>query len=598
VQLGSPYALAALALVEVLAMGFVWLALWRRRAAERFAGSRAAGATGGAYWARAVLVVLAATLAVVAMARPQWGSKEYSRQDQGIDLVVALDISQSMTAKDASPSRLGLAQSELAKLFDGLRGNRIGLVFFAGSAILRSPLSTDTQALSEIVGRADKEPGLTRAGSDIGTALDQAGRILDASTSPGKAVLVVSDGEDFGADADVRASQLGAKGVVIFTAGTGTASGSTIVEPVPNSNRTRVKTDASGAPVITKLNEANLKALAATGKGRYLHLGESGSSLLSLREDISQLQQAPLSQQTQRVPVERFQILVALALVALTLAWFVPERLPRLSWRRLSALRPRPGLAMLLLLALFAGACGAKEDPLRSRNGDANKLYRAGDFQGALAAYQKLQAQRPDVPEIAYNAGNALEKLGQLGRAVETTRRALPPPNTKLGVATYFALGNHYLAAGDLQSAYEAYRSALLLDPRDADSKYNLELTLAGMQQNPPGQQGQGQGQDQQDQGLQSGQGQSPDEQAPGGEAQPGQGQPPTGQQAQQPAQGPQGGQPSNQGDVQRALTEALKGIDQDFSFDEAEHILDLLNQLKQQQPTTPGGNRAGGPDY
>ncbi|HEY7293501.1 MAG TPA: VWA domain-containing protein, partial [Dehalococcoidia bacterium] len=329
-QLGSPYMLALLVPVELLAVGFVALGLWRRRAAGRFGGARAAAsAPGGAYWLRSALVVLAATLAVVAMARPQWGSKEYSRKDQGIDLVVALDISQSMTAKDANPSRLGLAQAELSRLFDGLRGNRIGLVFFAGSAILRSPLSTDTAALSEIVQRADNEPALTRAGSDIGAALDQAGRILDASQTPGKAVLVVSDGEDFGADAASKAAQLNAKGVVIFSAGVGTAQGSNIVEPVPGRPaQTRVKVDANGAPVVTKLNDTNLKALAAAGKGRYLHLGDTGVSLLSLRDDIAGLQQTPLSEQTQRVPIDRLQFFVAAALVALALAWFVPERLP------------------------------------------------------------------------------------------------------------------------------------------------------------------------------------------------------------------------------------------------------------------------------
>ena len=170
----------------------------------------------------------------------------------------------------------------------------------------------------------------------------------------------------------------------------------------------------------------------------------------------------------------------------------------------------------------------------------------------------------------------------------------MSPPTTPWATITW--------RQGDLQDAFEAYKNALLLDPNDADAKYNLELTLAGLQQQQPSPDQQGQ--QQQGQGSpapgQPGDGQAPPDQSqqqqqPGGNAT--QGQPPQGQ-PQQPAQGPQGNQPANQADVQRQLQDALAGIDQNFSFDDAEHVLDLLNQLREQRPQSGNGGEQGGPDY
>lgn len=593
-QLGDPGNLLLMALVEAIAIGFVWLSFWRRRAATRFAGERPLPPGWGAYWLRATLVVVAATLAVIAMARPQWGSREFSRQQEGIDLVIALDISQSMTAKDVEPSRLAIAQMELTRLLDSLRGNRIALIYFAGSPLLRSPLSTDSQAIADIIRRADKEPGLVRAGSDLGAALDQAGRLLDASDSPGKAVLLVSDGEDFG-NVAAKATELGQKGIPVFTAGVGTPEGSTILEPVGGSGRpttapqTRVKLDANGRPVITRLDEARLQAVAQAGGGRYLHLGDSGSTLLSLRDDLNRLQQTPLSEQTQRVPIERLQLFAGAALIVLTLAWFVPDPLPRLRpYRRGLSPRLRPGLA-LILLAIAIGACRA-EDPVRSRNQEANDLYAAGQFESALEVYQELLAQRPDLPEIAYNAGNSLHRLGRFDRAVEETRRALPPTTIELGAATYYALGNHFLAQNDLLNAFEAYKSALLLDPDDGDAKYNLELVLLRMNQpdQQPGQQPPA-GAEQDGEPQPEGEGMDqPGQPQPGGAA----GQPQ--QQTGNTGQPPQG----DAADVRRSLEEALAGIDQELSFEEAVEILDLIRQLQEQPRQAPGQGPSLGPDY
>jgi tetratricopeptide (TPR) repeat protein len=583
----------ALALVIVAMVAAIWqLTAWRRKARRSFAGPQARGWPAAAYWPRLVLLLAAAVLIVLAAGRPRWGSREFFIEERGIDLVIALDVSQSMTAADVAPSRLAVAQQNLAALVEAQRGSRIGLVFFAGTAIIRSPLTTDTQAMIQLINRAEQEAGLTRTGSDLGAALDQAALILAASEDAGRAVLVISDGEDHAGTFAARAATLREQGIVIFTAGVGTSAGSELFDVHPlTGNRTR-KVDASGAPIISRLDESKLRSLAEAGGGRYVSVGSGESGLLALRNDLTQLDQTPLGAERQQLPIERFQIFTAAALVLLVLGWFLPGRISVPAFARLRRVRPHPGLA-LVVLALLAGACGS--DSLRERNREANELFNAADFEGALNVYQELLAGRPDIDELSYNAGNTLHRLGNFERAVAETQRALPPNDVRLGAATYYALGNHFLAMERFEDAYRAYRSALLLDPGDQDAKFNLELSLLllnGNQQPPgggsgPPQQPQGDGQGE----PQPGEGTPGEEGEPGAEptAAPGPGSP------NQPGQQPPNGTPSG-AEVQRALEEALRGLSDELSFEDAVRILDLLRQQQQRQLTPEG--RSTGPDY
>jgi tetratricopeptide (TPR) repeat protein len=243
---------------------------------------------------------------------------------------------------------------------------------------------------------------------------------------------------------------------------------------------------------------------------------------------------------------------------------------------------------MLLMMALVLGAC-SEQDPIRERNDAANKLYDEGRYEEALSAYQELLAERPDLPELAYNAGNTLNRLGRFDRALQETSRALPPVTRELGARTFYALGNHYFALNQLPEAFEAYRASLLLDSTDADAKHNIELTLIllNMQEVP-----------QQPQAM-------PGE--PGQEGEPGEAGMEPGEPGDQPAQGqPQPAEPSapppegegdvDQADIQRALQEALAGIDDEFTVEEANEVLDLLRQLREDRPGL--GPTGGGPDY
>ena len=576
IQLGQPSLLVLFAVVAAMAGASYMLARWRHRAREHFAGARTDLWSRDLIWPQALLLLAAAALIVFAAARPQWGGRELSRERQGVDLAILLDVSLSMDATDVAPSRLGRAQDELVRLIEAQPGNRVGLVFFAGSAILRSPLTTDTLAVSQLIRRADREGGLPLAGSDIGAALDQALRILAASELEGKAVLVVSDGEDHARAYAARLTAFQEQGIAIYAAGVGTPAGTTLIETNLR-GQDRLKVDAAGNPIITRLDESSLRAITADGHGRYLRL-DATTSLTSLADDLAALAQTPLGAKRERLPVERFQWFAAVALVLLALTWLAPRRVAIPLPRRLLRLRPRPVFAPALV-ALLLGACGGG-DQLREENADANRLYDAGDYLEALAAYEDLLAQRPDVPELSYNVGNTLHRLSDYDRAAAETQRALPPDGPQLGAVTYYALGNHFLALEELEQAYAAYRNALILDPQDVDAKHNLELTLLLLQERPPppaqpGQQPTGPG------------GEPPDHQGEPTDATPSDGQPaPTGTP-----------QPTPQ-ELRRSLEEALRGIDEELTFAQAVEILELLQ--RQQAGEEPRGNiqPVDGPDY
>lgn len=579
IDFAQPGYLLLLLVVLAMAGAGLWLVRWRDRARQSFAGPQAAHWPTSAFWPRLLLVLLAAGLIVVAAARPRWGHSDRVRERQGVDLVIALDVSQSMQAADVAPNRLRAAQDEVVSLVEAERGSRIGLVLFAGSSILRSPLTTDTLAMSQLVRRADRDAGLTRSGSDLGAALFQAERILSAGEkTSGKAVLIVSDGEDHAGEFIDQARSLREKGIAVFTAGVGTPQGAPLFDVDPRNGQQRPKLDAQGRAVISRLDEGKLRSIASEGGGRYVHLGGEGS-LVALRDDLARFDQTVIGEERQQLPIERFQAFIVAALLLLAESWLLPSRLLVPSARSLRRLRPHAGLTVMLL-ALVIGACGG--NALREKNAAANRLYNAGDYNGALKAYQELVAQRPDVPEVSLNASNTLHRLGNYERAVAEAQRALPPDKVGLGAATYYSLGNHLFALGRLEQAYEAYKSGLLLNPKDADAKHNLELTLLQLTASQNSQPGPNPG------------GQAPGQQQPDGQ------QPPRestdAAQPQQPS-----GAPSNapSGDPRRELQEALRGLDQDVSFEEALRILDLLReQQERQRPQVPGSNRGLGPDY
>jgi len=326
----NPELLSLLWLLPLLLAAF-WWAEGRRGRLERALGEprmlrlRAAAAGGGMRWARRAAVLAAAALAIVAMARPQAGFRLVTTTSRGVDLVVALDLSHSMEARDVRPDRLRAAKRELLSLFSALEGSAIGVVEFAGNARVLSPLTTDTRGLESVVETAVPED-LVEPGSQIAAALRLSSILLRRPGDRPRAVLLVSDGENLDGDPRGAAGAVRSAGARLFTLGVGTAGGATI--PVVDSTGAIVgpKRDPNGAVVRTKLDEAMLRDLARRGGGTYERGDGTGRAAIHLADAMRSEGGVETRGQTVRAYDERFAWFAAAAGLLLAVERLVPRR--------------------------------------------------------------------------------------------------------------------------------------------------------------------------------------------------------------------------------------------------------------------------------
>jgi len=290
-----PEYLWALVAVPAVVALFLWAAWQRRQAFARFGESdlvrrlTAAVSTRRRRW-KAALVVLGVLLMAVTLAGPQLGSKLREVKREGVDMVIALDVSLSMTAEDIAPNRLERAKNEIQKLLGSLRGDRIGLVIFSGDAFIQCPLTTDYGAVRLFLDVADPAL-LPTPGTDFGAALRMAVQAFDAPTEDegderSRALLIVSDGENHVADVDAVLEEARRQGIVIFATGVGEPAGT----PIPlyrSGRRIGYKKDLNGQIVQTRLEEGALKALAEDGA--YFRIARTSSSLTEIISALERL---------------------------------------------------------------------------------------------------------------------------------------------------------------------------------------------------------------------------------------------------------------------------------------------------------------------
>jgi len=288
------------------------------RALSGEAGSRAR------FW-RTLLILLAAATAVLGLMRPQAGFRLVTTTSQGVDAVIALDLSRSMDARDARPDRLGAAKREALALLGALEGSQIGLVEFAGSARIVSPLSTDREGLASIIETASTRD-LDRQGTDLGDALEHAARLLNRPGDRPRAIVLLSDGEDLTDNPRRALSVTKRAGAKLYTIGLGTPEGTTI--PVVDTTGVvrGVKRDAQGHVVITRMDERTLRSLAEEGGGRYERGDGTGRAGLRLVDPIRSGGSYEAKGRTIRAYDERFPWFAAAAGLLLVAERLIPRR--------------------------------------------------------------------------------------------------------------------------------------------------------------------------------------------------------------------------------------------------------------------------------
>lgn len=264
-------------------------------------------------------------LLLVALARPQWGRETLEVQQEGLQVMVALDVSQSMLANDIQPNRLQRARLEIADLAARLNGDELGLVLFSGASFVQVPLTTDYPTLLNYLETAGPSV-ISRPGTVIGEAIGTATDGFDDKLASQKVLILMTDGEDVETDPIAAAQAAAEQGVLIYAIGFGSPEGSAVPETDDFGRIIGTRLDENGNPAISRLDEDSLRAVAEAGGGRYFRATADGRELDLLLGEIATLQRAELQSRVTVRYIERFQIFLGLALLALVLGELIPER--------------------------------------------------------------------------------------------------------------------------------------------------------------------------------------------------------------------------------------------------------------------------------
>lgn len=328
VTFARPWLLLLLLAVPVIAGLLLWLAAWRRRSVRRLVGHDGpARASGIARIAKAGLLLAGLSLLVLAAARPQIGSRSVLLPREGADVIVALDTSASMLATDIAPNRFEHAKVLINQLLDGLQGDRVGLVVFAGNAIVRFPLTTDIEAARALVGTTAIREGNLRPGTGLADALNvAAGSFREDESARSKVIVLISDGEDLGEGAVDAVRAVRDRDIRLYTVGLGTDQGSPLTTTDQRTGQVRPRIDPqSGQQAVSRANETLMRAIAAAGRGRFVS-GNGTDGMLQISQEIVALERTRFESQEGSVPIERFPWFLAAGLGLIVIETLIPER--------------------------------------------------------------------------------------------------------------------------------------------------------------------------------------------------------------------------------------------------------------------------------
>lgn len=275
-------------------------------------------------WTKFMLILLALTCLVFAAANPQVGTKMQEVKQTGIDVFILLDVSNSMMAEDIKPNRLEKAKYQISNLINKLRGDRIGLIIFAGQAYVQIPLTTDYAAANLFLSAVDVN-SVPSQGTAIASAINLATASFD-TLSTQKVIIAISDGEDHEGDIQKAVENATSRGIKIYTIGLGSQSGVPI--PVYNNRKQMVgfKKDREGNTVLTKLDEEALKKIAIDGNGKYFRGTNYEDHLDKIYTELSELEQTEFGVKKVTDYEDRFYFFLIPSLILLVLEFFISEK--------------------------------------------------------------------------------------------------------------------------------------------------------------------------------------------------------------------------------------------------------------------------------
>lgn len=323
----APHYLLLLLLIPFFFLGMgLWL--WgRRRRLRRFGDEALVNElmpswSRGKLWVRTVLLSLAFFFFVVGLSRPQIGAKLKEHKIKGAEIMIVLDVSNSMLAQDYSPDRLERAKLAISRITDKLKDDRIGLIVFAGTSFVQLPITSDYVSAKMFLNSISTE-SIPIQGTAIGDAVSTAVRGFSAQSEHSRAIIVITDGENHEDDAVAAAKQAAEAGIKVYTIGVGSADG----QPIPMNGE--LLKDKDGNIVVTRLDEETLRKVASAGGGAYVHAGNDEFGLTPIISDIRKMEDEEYNSVVFEEYNEQFMYFLGIALVFFVLEMLVGDRRAR-----------------------------------------------------------------------------------------------------------------------------------------------------------------------------------------------------------------------------------------------------------------------------
>ena len=480
----SPTYLYLLAVIPVMVLMMAW-AEWRRRKNIKRLGDKQLinalmpDASAKRRWIKFLLIQIIIALVVIMVARPQMGIKVSHEKRNGIEALICLDISNSMLATDVAPSRLQKSKMLIENLVDHFTKDKIGLIVFAGDAYVQLPITSDYVSAKMFL--QNIEPSLIQTqGTNIGEAINLAANSFTQQENIGKAIIVITDGEDHEGGAMEAAKEASEKGYKVFILGIGNTTGAPI--PVAGGG---FLTDNTGNTVMTSLNEQMCKDIAAAGKGTYIHVDNTSAAQESLNNELSKMQKGDMESVVYSEFEEVYQWFGILAIILLILEVVISETANPF-FKKFSLYKKRnvTVVVMLLLCCLSANAQNADRHFIRQGNRTFHQNVQESPAK-AEVQYRKALTANPNNSQAMYNLGCALLAQNKDSLAMEMFQASAKAETSKQRKAmSYHNMGVIMQKQQQYGPAIEMYKEALRLTPHDNETRYNLVLCQRQQKQN------------------------------------------------------------------------------------------------------------------
>lgn len=434
------------------------------------------------------ITMLALASFIVALARPQFGTRLDTRERTGIEAIIALDVSNSMLAEDVKPNRLEKAKMMVSNMVDGMRDDKIGLIVFAGQAFVQLPITSDYVSAKMFLETISPSM-MSVQGTDIAEAINLSMRSFTQQEDVSRAIFVITDGEDNEARGVEAAKQAASKGVRVYVLGIGNPGGAPI--PIPGTGQYII--DDEGNTVVSRLSEEMCREIATAGNGSYIYVDNSSSAQKKLSEQVDRLAKAKMESQIYSEYDEQFQGFVLIGILLLLLDVFLLERESKSTWLSNLFHRGRPVAALFLLIFSMTAMAQTDRDYIRR----GNRLMRDSVYDKAQVEYQKAIEKDNTNPISHFNLGNALlyqNKAEDAMKEYETAAR-LEKDKTRLA-QIYHNMGVVLQSAKQFDKAVACYRNSLRNDPTNDETRYNYALSLFQLKKNQGGQDNQDQQKD------------------------------------------------------------------------------------------------------